>query len=148
MSIFNGCNIPEDLYYDIENQVWGRKNDDGTFTLGMTDPAQSLAGKILYIDVKSAGKIIKKGKSAATIESGKYVGPFPMPFTGEIAEVNEELENDPHIINLDPYGKGWIVKFKPLPEAASDIKSLPTGEEAVSAYVKKLEKEDIICKKR
>lgn len=148
MATFNECNIPEDLYYDIENQVWGRKNEDGTFTLGMTDPAQSLAGKILYADVKSQGKIIKKGKSAATIESGKYVGPFLMPFTGEIIEANKELENDSHIINLDPYGKGWIVKIKPLSEAMSDIKSLLTGKEAVESYIKKLEKEDIICKKR
>jgi len=148
MTIFNECNIPEDLYYDIENQVWGRKNEDGTFTFGMTDPAQSLAGKILYVDVKPIGRIIKKGKSAATIESGKYVGPFLMPFAGEVVEVNKELENDSHIINSDPYGKGWIVKLKPLPESMSDIKSLITGEDAVNAYIKKLEKEDIICKKR
>ena len=46
MPIFNECNIPEDLYYDIENQVWGRKNADGTFTFGMTDPAQSLAVRV------------------------------------------------------------------------------------------------------
>jgi glycine cleavage system H protein len=148
MAILNECNIPEDLYYDIENQVWGKKNDDGTFTFGMTDPAQSLAGKILYADVKPVGKIIKKGKSAATIESGKYVGPFPMPFSGEIVAVNAELESDSHIINLDPYGKGWLVKLKPLPEAASDINLLPTGEAAVNAYKKKLEDEEIICKKR
>jgi glycine cleavage system H protein len=148
MPIFNECNIPENLYYDIENQVWGKKNEDGTFTFGMTDPAQSLAGKILYADVKPVGRIIKKGKSAATIESGKYVGPFPMPFAGEIVEVNKELENDSHIINSDPYGKGWIVKLKPLPESISDVNSLPTGEEAVKAYIEKLEKEDIICKKR
>lgn len=148
MAVFNECSIPEDLYYDIENQVWGRKNEDGTFTFGMTDPAQSLAGKILYADVKSVGKIIKKGKSAATIESGKYVGPFPMPFSGEIVEVNQELEHDSHIINIDPYGKGWIVKLKLLPESLSDINQLLTGEEAVKAYTKKLEEEDIVCKKR
>lgn len=148
MALFNECNIPEDLYYDIENQVWGRKNDDGTFTFGMTDPAQSLAGKILYADVKAVGKIIKKGKSAATIESGKYVGPFPMPFSGEIVDINHELEKDSHIINIDPYEKGWIVRLKPLPESLSDINSLLTGEEAVKSYIKKLEDEDIICKKR
>ena len=148
MPIFNDCNIPEDLYYDVESQVWGRKNDDGTFTFGMTDPAQSLAGKILYVDVKAVGRVIKKGKSAATIESGKYVGPFPMPFAGEVVEINKELENDSHIINLDPYGKGWIVRLKPLPESMSDIKNRRNGEEAVSAYAKKIEKEDIICKKR
>ncbi|MCL4542812.1 MAG: glycine cleavage system protein H [Deltaproteobacteria bacterium] len=148
MAIFNECNIPEDLYYDIENQVWGRKNGDGTFTFGMTDPAQSLAGKILYADVKAVGKIIKKGKSAATIESGKYVGPFPMPFSGEIVDINHELEKDSHIINIDPYEKGWIVRLKPLPESLSDINSLLTGEEAVKSYIKKLEDEDIICKKR
>lgn len=148
MAIFNECNIPEDLYYDIENQVWGRKNDDGTFTLGMTDPAQSLAGEIIYAEVKAVGRTIKKGKSAATIESGKYVGPFPMPFAGEIVEANEELERDSHIINLDPYGKGWIVKLRPLKESASDVNSLITGKEAVNAYTKKLEEEDIICKKR
>lgn len=148
MPIFNECNIPEDLYYDVENQVWGKKNEDGTFTFGMTDPAQSLAGKILYADVKPVGKIIKKGKSAATIESGKYVGPFPIPFSGEVVGVNPELEKDSHIINTDPYGKGWLVKIKPLPESISDINSLLTGEEAVKAYIKKLEAEDIICKKR
>ncbi len=148
MTLFNECNIPEDLYYDIENQVWGRKNDDGTFTFGMTDPAQSLAGRILYADVKAVGKIVKKGKSAATIESGKYVGPFPMPFAGEIVEVNSELENDSHVINTDPYGKGWIVKLKPIQESLSDTNSLVTGEEAVNAYINKLREEDIICKKR
>ncbi len=148
MAIFNKCDIPEVLYYDIENHVWGRKNDDGTVTVGMTDPAQSLAGKIIYAEVKAVGRVIKKGKSAATIESGKYVGPFLVPFAGEIIEVNEELEKDSHIINLDPYGKGWIVKLRPLQESISDINSLITGKEAVSAYTKKLEEEDIICKKR
>ncbi len=148
MPVFNECDIPGNLYYDVEAQVWARKNDDGSYTLGMTDPAQSLAGKILYVDIKAPGKIVKKGKSAATIESGKYVGPFPMPFAGEIIESNPEIENDAHIINEDPYGKGWIVRLKPLPEAASDIDSLPFGDVAVKAYKKKLEEEDIICKKR
>ncbi len=148
MVVFNKCNIPEELYYDIKNQVWARKNDDGSFTFGMTDPAQSLAGEILYADVKAVGKVVKKGKSAATIESGKYVGPFLIPFTGEIVEVNPELEHDSHIINIDPYGKGWIVRLKPLAEAISDIDLLLTGKEAVETYTKKLEEEDIVCKKR
>ncbi len=144
MAKVNGCDIPEDLYYSIEKHVWGRREADGQVTIGMTSIAQHLAGKLLFITPKKAGQKIAQLKSVATVESGKYVGPVPTPFSGEISAVNEELSNDVSLMNSDPYGKGWVCRIKPS-DFETDVKSLLTGQGAVEAYKKKIEAEGIKC---
>ena len=144
MAKVNGCDIPEDLYYSIEKHVWGRREADGQVTIGMTSIAQHLAGKLLFITPKKAGQKIAQLKSVATVESGKYVGPVPAPFSGEISAVNEELSNDVSLMNSDPYGKGWVCRIKPS-DFETDVKSLLTGQGAVEAYKKKIEAEGIKC---
>ncbi|RZD14630.1 MAG: glycine cleavage system protein GcvH [Candidatus Acidulodesulfobacterium ferriphilum] len=144
MSKLNGCDIPEHLYYSVEKHVWGKIESDGTVTIGMTSVAQSLAGKLLYITPKKVGQKIAQLKSVATVESGKYVGPVPAPFSGEIVAINEDLVKDVSAINTDPYGKGWVCKIKPA-DAEADKKNLLTGKEAVDAYKKKIEADGIKC---
>lgn len=144
MSKINGCDIPEDLYYNIEKHVWAKIEADGTATIGMTSVAQTLAGKLLYITPKKVGHKIARLKSVATVESGKYVGPVPAPFGGEISEVNEELENNATLINSDPYGKGWVCRIIPS-DMEADKKSLLTGQDAVDSYKKKIETDGIKC---
>lgn len=143
--IYFGCDIPEDLYYHPEYDSWVRFEADATATLGMTDVAQTLAGKLLHIRFKPVGKTIKAGRVAATIESSKWVGPFVMPFEAEILAVNEEaFASDMLIANRDPYDAGWLLKVRLLnPEIARN--SLLTGQVAVTFYRKKVDENGIRC---
>ncbi len=144
MAKMNGCDIPEELYYNIEKHVWGKIESDGTVSMGMTSVAASLAGKLLYITPKKVGQKVAQLKSVATVESGKYVGPVPAPFGGEIIAINEDLKADVSPINSDPYGKGWVCKIKPA-DIEADKKNLLTGKDAVDAYKKKIEADGIKC---
>lgn len=139
-----GCNIPEDRFYWVEKHVWVKEEGDGLVVIGMTDVAQSLASTLVAVTPKKVGKTIVKGKSVATVESGKWVGPIPAPIGGEIVEVNAVLASDPGTANRDPYGEGWVVKFKPS-DWAGEVGELPTGPDAVTAYEAFLEKEGINC---
>ncbi len=137
-----GCVIRLDLYYNVDDHTWVRVNDDGTVTMGMTDVAQNMAGPLLHARVKAVGASRKKGKPVATVESAKWVGPVKTPVSGEIVEVNELIEKDAKIINRSPYKEGWIVKMKPA-NLDEELADLLTGQDAVEAYRKKIEAEDI-----
>src|SRR3972149_9460177 len=113
MATIRGCNIPEDRYYGVEKHAWVRLEADGMVTIGITDVAQNLAKGIVNATPKEAGRAVQKGKSAGTLESGKWVGPVTSPVTGEIVAVNEAVKARPALINEDPYGEGWFVKVKP-----------------------------------
>jgi glycine cleavage system H protein len=80
--------------------------------IGVSDFAQKEFGDIVYVELPSVGEKIKKGDACANIESVKAVDDIYTPISGEIIEVNEELENNPENINKDPKGKGWIIKIK------------------------------------
>ncbi len=142
--VYRGCVIPPDLYYDIDNQVWFRVNEDGTVTVGATDVGQSRAGTIINVRIKKPGKKVPKGKPLASLESGKWTGPIPADIEGEVVERNEELFDNPELINKDPYGRGWIVRIKPT-DLERDLKDLVTGEEAVQKMKEYIEREDVEC---
>ena len=145
MATFYGCDIPEDLYYHPQFDSWVRFEADDCATLGMSDIAQTSSGKLLFIQFKKVGRKVKAGKSVATIESAKWVGPFRMPFDGELLATNEaSFKQDLLIANRDPYGKGWLVKVRiSQPETARD--GLLTGAEAVAFLQKKIDENDIRC---
>src|SRR4030067_30544 len=104
MTQVRGCNIPEDRYYWVEKHVWARLEADGTGAIGITDVAQNMAKGIVNATPKEAGRTVQKGKSAGTLESGKWVGPVTSPITGEIVEVNEAVKAKPALLHEDPYG--------------------------------------------
>ena len=145
MATFYGCDIPEDLYYHRRYNSWVRFEDGDTAVLGMTDTAQTEAGKLLFVRFKKPGRTIKAGKFAATIESGKWIGPFVVPFDAEIIETNQTaFAEDRLIANKDPYEAGWLVRVRVIdPVTARD--DLITGSEAVSFYKNKIEEESIRC---
>ena len=89
-------------------------------TIGITDVAQNLAKGIVNATPKDAGRSVQKGKSAGTLESGKWVGPVTSPVTGEIVAVNEPLKAKPSLINSDPYGEGWMLRVKVADAAQLD----------------------------
>ncbi len=143
--IYYGCDIPEDLFFDFERDLWVRFEADGTATLGMTDTAQTRGGKLVNITFKKVGKVVEPGKSAATIESAKWVGPFPLPFGGEIVANNETtFKRDILIANRDPYGAGWLVKVRPT-NLEAERGHLLTGAEAVEKYKQRIVALGIKC---
>jgi glycine cleavage system H protein len=139
----SNCNIPEDLYYVVEKHVWAR-HDDGVVTVGLTDVAQNLAKGIISVSPKKVGRRVEAGKSVATVESSKWVGPVPSPVNGEIIEVNEAAVADPGIVNRAPYEAGWIAKVRP-DDWATESANLATGEAGIAEYTAFLEKEGINC---
>ena len=143
MTLASNCNIPEDLFYVIDKHVWARA-DGGLVTVGMTDVAQDLAKSIIAVTPKKPGKTIARGRSIATVESAKWVGPVPAPVTGEIAEVNAALESSPGLINSDPYGDGWVARLRPA-DWDAEAGDLASGPEGVEAYRRFLDAEGIAC---
>lgn len=143
MANINGCNLPEDLFYLVEKHVWARFSD-GTVTVGLTDVAQNMAKTIISVTTKGAGKPIKRGKSLATVESGKWVGPVPSPVEGDLVEVNSALSSSPSLLNSDPYGQGWIAKVAPA-DWAEDMATLASGPEGLDAYRTFLDSQGISC---
>lgn len=147
MATIRGCNLPEDVYYLLEKHVWAKPLEGGVVRVGMTSVAGKLSGgKLAAVTVKTKniGQEVKQGKSVATVESSKFVGPVPAPVTGILLRANEKLANDPNIAISDPYGEGWIAEIQ---ASAWDAEkgTLVTGAEGVAAYQKKLEAENISC---
>jgi glycine cleavage system H protein len=143
VATINNCDIPEGLYYLVDKHVWVRREADGTALLGITDPAQKLAGKIVCLTTKKVGRSITKGQSAGTVESSKWVGPIPCPLTAEIVAVNEAPQKDPTALNRDPYGN-WIVRLQPA-RWDEESAEMVTGAAGVEAYRRVLQEAGIDC---
>jgi len=103
-------NIPQALKY-TEDHEW-IKIDGDIATVGITDFAQNELGDIVYVEIETEGEEIDKGEVFGTVEAVKTVSDLFMPLSGEVVEVNEELEASPEIVNEDPYEKGWMIKIK------------------------------------
>lgn len=137
MPVVRGCNLPDELAYDVPNNLWYRAEGDGTFTVGMTMVAAALAGNLVAFTAKKAGKTIEAGKSVATVESGKWVGPVKIGFDAEILAVNEDLSNDPKLVNTDTYGGGWMVRVRPVDPATASAILVP-GAHVAAPYEAKM----------
>ncbi len=147
MADIRGCNLPDDLYYLIEKHVWAKPMDDGNIRVGMSSVAAKLSGANLVavtIKAKAIGQEVPQGKSVATVESSKFVGPVPTPITGVLVRGNDQLASDPNIVTRDPYGEGWIAEIKPS-NWDGEKGALATGAEGLAAYQAKLEAENISC---
>jgi glycine cleavage system H protein len=101
-------NIPENLYYTNDHE-W-IKVEGTTGTVGITDFAQHQLGDIVFVDVASVGETLEEGETFGTIEAVKTVSDLFMPINAEVIEFNDALNNEPELINKDPYDAGWIVK--------------------------------------
>ncbi|MEJ2374629.1 MAG: glycine cleavage system protein H [Pseudolabrys sp.] len=141
MPTVRGCNLPDELLYDVENNIWYRDNNDGTVTLGMTAVAAAMAGQLVAFTPKKAGRKVDSGKSCATIESGKWVGPAKLAFNAEVVEVNDALTASPKTANADPYGEGWMLKVKPADWEAGKA-GLVAGTAVAEPYEAKMTAEN------
>lgn len=103
-------NFPENLKYTSEHE-WIRKEGDVAY-VGITDYAQSQLGDIVFVDVPTVGETLKKDEVFGTIEVVKTISDLFIPVSGEVVELNEQLEGNPELVNSDPYGEGWIIKVR------------------------------------
>lgn len=125
-------NIPADLKYTKDHE-WVKIEGD-IATVGITDFAQGELGDIVYVDVDTLEEEVEKDEVFGTVEAVKTVSDLFMPLTGEVAEFNEELEDEPELVNTDPYGKGWMIKIKIADEdQVSDLLSDEAYKELVGA---------------
>ena len=133
MADIKGYDIPDELYYHEEHS-WARV--DGTkVTVGMSDFFQKEAGDIVFVDLPEEEDDVSQGEVCGKIQSRKWIGKMVAPVSGEIIEINEELEDDTSLINTDPYGEGWIVVIE-ASDLDSDLKNLIHGD-AVADFIDK-----------
>ena len=111
-------NVPAELKYTKEHE-WIRVEGEEAY-VGITDYAQSLLGDIVFVEVETEGDNLEAGDTFGSIEAVKTVSDLYMPVSGEVLEFNSELEDQPDLVNKDPYGKGWIIKVKIEDEAQLD----------------------------
>lgn len=117
-------NLPKELKYTKDHE-WIRIEGD-VATIGVTDFAQGELGDIVYVDIDSVDETLEKDEVFGTVEAVKTVSDLFMPLTGEVVEFNEQLEDEPELVNSDPYGDGWMIKIKfSNPE---EVKSLLTAD--------------------
>ena len=137
MANVRGCDLPDELLYDVPNNMWYREEADGTVVTGMTSVALALAGQLVAVTPRRAGRAVQAGRSCATIESGKWVGPAKIAFDAEVAAVNDALVASPKIANADPYHTGWLIRVKPADWAAAKQALVP-GTQVAAPYDAKM----------
>lgn len=128
MADIKGYNMPDELYYHEEHS-WARV-EDGRVTVGMNDFFQKEAGDIVFIDLPEEEEDVNQGEVCGKIQSRKWIGKLVAPVSGEIVEINEELEEDTGLINSDPYGRGWILVID-AEDLDSDLDNLMQGDALV-----------------
>ena len=117
-------NFPENIKYTSEHE-WIRVEGDVAY-IGITDYAQDQLGDIVFIDIQAVGETLEAGEVFGTIEVVKTISDIFMPVGGEVLEQNPALEDQPELVNKDPYGEGWLIKIKP--DAAADYDALLDAE--------------------
>ena len=104
--------FPDTLRYTKEHE-WIRLEDDGTtITIGITAFAQSELGDIVFVEVETVGESLESGDVFGTVEAVKAVSDLFMPISGTVLAFNEDLEDNPELVNEDPYGKGWMIQVE------------------------------------
>jgi glycine cleavage system H protein len=104
--------IPQDLRYSKEHE-YVKPLDQGLIQVGITDYAQDQLGDVVYVDLPKVGASFDAMQVFGTIEAVKAVSELFCPIAGEVTEVNGAIENDPAVVNRDPYGAGWMIKLRP-----------------------------------
>ncbi|MBW1669785.1 MAG: glycine cleavage system protein GcvH [Deltaproteobacteria bacterium] len=141
MANIKGYNMPDELYYHKDHS-WARV-DGNRVTVGMNDFFQKEAGDIVFVDLPEEEEEVSQGEVCGKIQSRKWIGKLVAPVSGEIVEINEELEEDTSLINSDPYGEGWILVIE-ASDLESELGNLMQGEALVSfieAEIKRAEEE-------
>ncbi len=122
----NGKEVLQDLLYSDEHE-WVKNNGDGTATCGLTDYAQNNLGDIVFVELSVTDGPVKKGDAVVVVESAKAASDVYTPLSGEITDVNKEVESTPEILNESPYEKAWLFTIKMADDG--ELSNLMNAEE-------------------
>ena len=125
MATIKGYDMPDELYYHEEHS-WARV-EGNRVTVGMDDMFQKEAGDIVFVDLPEEEDEVEQGEVCGKIQSRKWIGKLCAPVSGEIVEINEDLEDDTSLVNQDPYGKGWILVIEAT-DLENDLSNLMHGD--------------------
>jgi glycine cleavage system H protein len=140
MAEIKGYDMPDELYYHEEHS-WARV--EGTkITVGMSDMFQKEAGDIVFVDLPEEEDDVEQGETCGKIQSRKWIGKLVAPVSGEIIQINEDLEDDTSLINSDPYGKGWILVIEAENEddLTEELENLIHGDKVVDFVLQEIKK--------
>lgn len=143
MAEYQGCELPEDLWYDLD-YVWIRPLPNGVYRIGLTDPSQTMAGRVQHVTIREVGTHRARKKPMARLESGKWAGGIPAPFDGTIVARNEALLTEPGMVNVTPYTDAWVVEMKP-DDPAHALDGLVTGTEAIAGLKAWIDRYRVQC---
>jgi len=118
--------LPDDLHYDRKEHIWGRVAPEG-MRVGLDSFGACAAGTVAYVKLLPKGRQVQKGRPFGSMEAGKYVGPLKAPVSGTIVEHNQEVLDNPRLVNVDHYDRGWLVLIAPS-SLDADLADLAHGE--------------------
>lgn len=138
--VMRNCVLPTGMLYDVDSDLWALPDPEtGIVRVGLTDVGQTAGGKLQVVSFPKVGqrlgKLLPQGKTVAIMESAKWLGPIRLPVASTLVEVNMALVDHPLWVNLEPYGNGWVVGFRP----ETPLNWLE-GEEALAAYAKRIQR--------
>ena len=122
---------PNDLKF-LASHEWIRLSDDNVVIVGISDHAQEQLGDVVFVELPGIGDSVVSGDEAAVVESVKAASEVYSPFTGEVVEVNEALEDNPELVNSSPYDEGWFFKLKVSDENLENIHSFMNADNYLS----------------
>ncbi|MEQ9946575.1 glycine cleavage system protein GcvH [Pectobacterium aroidearum] len=128
-------NVPVELKYTASHE-WVLHEGDGIYSVGITEHAQELLGDMVFIDLPEVGTVVASGDDCAVAESVKAASDIYAPISGEIVEINDDLESSPELVNSAPYADGWLFRIRISDE--SDLDELLDAE----AYQASLEEDE------
>ena len=117
---------PSDFLYTEEHEYLKATDEDGVYLVGVTEYAQGELGDVVFVELPERGSTFKRMEVFGTIEAVKAVSDLFCPVSGEVVDVNEALDDDPALVNSDPYGAGWMIRLKVADPA--DLKDLLTAD--------------------
>lgn len=117
---------PNELKYGSTHE-WARLEADGTVTVGISDHAQEALGDVVFVELPEVGAELNASEEAGVVESVKAASDYYAPISGEVIAVNQQLEDEPEIINSEPYDDGWIFKLKPAD--VSELENMLSAED-------------------
>jgi len=120
-----GMDVPNQLRYSADHE-WVATNDDGTVRIGITDYAQDALGDVVFVDLPAVDARFESGAMCGEVESTKSVSEIYTPLAGVVTSVNSAVQDDPSLLNSDPYGEGWMIEIRV--DDASMIEQLLTAD--------------------
>ncbi len=134
MAEYKGITLPDDLYYEGKEHIWAKIEGNNVKVGVDAFGVKATGGNTQYVKLKGAGAKAVKGKPFGSIEAGKYIGPLRAPVSGQLAEVNQKVIDDPSLVNTDCYGDGFFIIIE-ASDLEEDMKSLITGAENIQKWL-------------